>query len=117
MQPQDYGDYYYCIKVTEDVAAAGEIYAFADQIETTPSGALVLLYWNPDTLSPAEIAALSPPVRRVYQESRFSLATRTLLIPADKWLAVYAASVIDGSAVAVQKWTEEVIPCVARKDG
>jgi hypothetical protein len=110
MQPQDYGKCYYCSKVTEDVAADGEIYAFADRIETPPSGALALVSLHPDTLSPVEIAELPPPGKQVYMESRFSQATRTLLIPADKWLAVYAASVMDGSAVAVQRWTGELGP-------
>lgn len=83
-----YGKLYYCIKVTSDLARDGEIYVRADEVSSTLDGALQIQAKGQDD----DAAPLL-----------------TLLLPAGKWLAVYAASAIDGSAVAVDHWEGEVV--------
>jgi hypothetical protein len=85
MPAQDYGQYYWCVKVTKDIAKAGEIYLHADDVLTTQDGAV-----------------------RFVQKKDDGQAVVMLLIPSGKWRAVYAASVLDGSAVAVVHWAEEI---------
>ena len=79
------GDYYWCIKT--ELSDNGEIYAYADEIEVK-EGALILVHyydkthkWHPN-----------------------------LVIPAGQWSCIFAASHIDGAAVAVEHWKGEVIP-------
>jgi hypothetical protein len=61
----------------------GGEHAMADVVETTSAGALVL--------------------RRTGERGHVNL-----IIPSGHWTACYAASVIDGSAVAVEHWKGEV---------
>lgn len=84
--PSDYGDWYWCIKTS--LSEDGEIYLNADEIEVTPTGALVC--WR--LLKTGII-----PERHIV----FAAAP-------GQWQAVYAASVIDGCAVAVDYWAGEV---------
>lgn len=81
--PAKYGGYYWCIK--SDQSGSGEIYAHADRVEVTAGGDLVL--WR-------ERDGRAP-------ETNLALAR-------GQWSAVYAASCIDGSAVAVEHWQGEV---------
>jgi len=78
-----YGNYYWCIKTA--LSDNGEIYAYADEIEVK-EGALILVHyydkthkWHPN-----------------------------LVIPAGQWSCIFAASHIDGGAVAVEHWKGEV---------
>jgi hypothetical protein len=82
---EQYGARYWGIKT--DIAPDGEIYAFADVVETAPDGSLVLRR-DPGT------------------EGR---THANLIIPAGHWTAVFAASLIDGAAVAVEHWKGEVV--------
>jgi len=82
-----YGQYYYCVKVSKDLSKQGEIYVRADEVKTHPDGAVAF-------------------ISKREAKQNFT----NLLIPSGKWNAVYAASVIDGHAVAIEHWTEEVIP-------
>ena len=82
---QTYGNYYWCIKT--ELSDNGEIYAYADEIEVK-EGALILVHyydkthkWHPN-----------------------------LVIPAGQWSCIFAASHIDGAAVAVEHWKGEVNP-------
>lgn len=82
--PSDYGSRYWCIKVTRILSESGEIYAYADEIAINRDGSLALL-------------------RHKDGEKQV-----TLLISAGQWLALYAASVFDGSALSVQHWKGEI---------
>jgi len=85
----EYGDYYWCIKVTNDVAADGEIYIMADTCRVSPTGALL---------------CLGNKNRKMEEELIVNLA-----IAPGKWNAFYAASIINGSPVAVVHWEGEVL--------
>jgi hypothetical protein len=80
-----FGYFYWCVKVTEDIAKTGRIYLTADNVYTEPDGALNLVYYRDD-----------------------GDECTNLLLPAGKWLAVYGASVTNNSAVAVTHWEGEV---------
>src|SRR6266566_4394385 len=82
-----YGRFYWCVKVTKDLSKDGEIYLMADDVRVQ-GGALVFL-------------------QRDGKEKGIDRVN--LLIPVHKWSAVYAASVLDGSAVAVEHWAGEVL--------
>ena len=84
-EEEKYGQYYWCVKVTPDLSPEGEIYLFADEVNAMPGGTLEFLR--------LKTAAKGPTQRYP-----------NLILPAGKWLAVYAASVLDGSAVAVTIW-------------
>jgi hypothetical protein len=76
--PARYGQYYWCIKTP--LSEDGDVYVHADAVEVAPSGALVM------------------------RSERYA----TLVIAQGQWTAVYAASVMDGHAVAVEHWKGEV---------
>ena len=79
---EKYGRYYWCIKTpaSED----GEVYAFADRIEVTPNGDL-MLWTGRDELS--------------YQSMSFAKGN---------WSAFFAASVIDGRTISAEFWKGEL---------
>lgn len=78
-----YGKYYYCVKVTEDLSEDGQIYVMADEVAIN-QGALT------------------------FRANQLDMPQNTLVIAPGKWLGYYAASIIDGSAVAVEHWKGEV---------
>jgi len=78
-----YGRYYWCIKTP--VSKSGEIYVHADEARILPDGTLSLV-----------------------QTKEGAPASINLALASGKWTAVYGASVIDGSAVAVEYWEGEV---------
>ena len=80
--PEKYGRFYWCVKVTTDIAPDGEIYVMADEAKVTECGALLFLQENDNSTN----LALAP----------------------GKWLAYFAASFLDGHAVAVERWTGEI---------
>jgi 5-methylcytosine-specific restriction endonuclease McrA len=84
MGTEQYGGFYWCVKTTRDVSADGEIYVMADDVQVTQVGALEFIREN--------------------KERRVNLA----LAPG-KWIAYFAASMIDGAAVAVEYWANEII--------
>ena len=84
-EPKDYGRYYWCIGVPSAVAKRREIYAMADRIEISPHGDLSLMH----------------------DEVKRSLPN--LILAAGQWEWIYAASVFDGSAVAVDHWAEQIV--------
>ncbi len=81
-----YGDLYWCAKVTKDLSSSGEIYVMGDEIKVE-NGALIFLRNKKEPVLSKEI---------------------NLIIPAQKWTAVFAASVMDGHAVAVEHWPGEI---------
>src|SRR5215475_3741863 len=90
-----YGQYYWCVKCK--LSKSGEIYLHADQVSINEHGDAVFLrtsQWDhqTDTYPPRE----GPPLPM-------------LVIAAGQWTAVFAASVIDGHAVAVEPWEGEVV--------
>jgi hypothetical protein len=93
--PEWYGSYYWCVKTK--LSKSGEIYVNADRVEFTSTGG-VIFWTDPDARSPSEKAD-------DYAQRKDPI----LAIAAGHWTAVYAASVIDGHAVAVNHWEGEVI--------
>ena len=85
-ETEKYGRYYWCVKVTEDVSPNREIYLMADRCEILPNG---------------EIA--------FYRQESGGEKSINLALAPSKWYAVYAASLIDGAAVAVEHWKGEVV--------
>ena len=79
-----YGNHYWCVKVPKSVCPRGEIYACADKAEVTGGGDLVLWQDGKDGRSP------------------------NLAFARGQWHVFYAASFIDGLAVAVEHWEGEV---------
>jgi len=79
-----YGSYYWCIKVTNDIAEDGEIYIMANSCRVLPNGELVCLGNR----------------NKEFQDERVI----NLALAPGKWNAVYAASIVDGSPVAVDHW-------------
>ena len=78
-----FGQYYWCIKT--ELSQNGEIYAYADKVELKEGALILTHYYDQDhTMKP------------------------NLIIPAGKWSCLYAASCIDGAAVAVEHWKGEV---------
>jgi hypothetical protein len=81
--------------VKTKLSKSGDIYVNADRVEFTPSGGVI--FW-------------SDPAARSEEHDDFSQATiPNLTIAAGQWMAVYAASCLDGSAIAVDHWEGEVI--------
>ena len=79
----EYGQYYWCVKVVEGLAVEGEIYVHADEV-SIEQGALV------------------------FTSNSFDRSQNVLVISPGQWLCYYSASVVDGAAVAVQHWKGEV---------
>lgn len=73
-----YGKYYFCAKVTSDLSKDGEIYAYADEIDISLDGSLQFI------------------------QVKNNMKYKNLVIAKGKWLAIFSASVIDGSAVSVE---------------
>lgn len=82
----NYGAYYWCAKVSRDLSPDGEIYCHADQFQVGAGGEAIFSHIN------AAKEAVQP----------------TLVLPAGQWLAVFAASCIDGHAVCAAIWEEEI---------
>ena len=83
--PRGRGQRYWCIK-TNLSKETGEIYAWADEVGIDHGGCLTLLHHrNGETMV-------------------------NLVLASGSWQCVYAASILDGSAVAVETWPGEVIP-------
>ena len=74
-----YGQYHWCIKTK--LSKSGEIYIDANEAKVLPSGALLMLGKTGVNLALAN----------------------------GQWTAVYAASCLDGSAIAVSHWDGEII--------
>ena len=77
----DYGDLYYCVKVPIEISEDGEIYVWADKVAGDEAGSLLFLARDAKPL---------------------------LVLSKGNWLVFFAASVIDGRAVAVEHWKGEV---------
>jgi hypothetical protein len=89
--PARYGDSRYCVKTP--LSKDGEVYVMADSVAVDPSGALVFTgrFRDGDPDSPGRPAEA------------------TLILAPGRWTACYAASCLDGSAVAVERWEGEVV--------
>jgi|GEM_PF-4976693 hypothetical protein len=78
-----YGICYWCVKTS--LSKSGEIYVMADEAKILADG----------TLS--------------FVRAKEGTSSVNLAISAGNWSACYAASVMDGSAVAVEHWDGEVV--------
>jgi hypothetical protein len=81
------GAFYWCVKVPKTVSKDGDIYLQADEVRVDSAGALWLLRMGEDGSEKIN-----------------------LLLAAGSWQAIYAASVIDGHAVFVERWEGELLP-------
>jgi hypothetical protein len=77
-----YGQYYWCVK--SDLSEDGEIYVYADAVRYEAGGVLFV-------------------ARQDDGGERINLA-----LAAGQWTAIFAASCLDGHAVAVEHWKGEV---------
>ena len=89
--PERYGQFYWCVGLSD----GKEVYANADETEITDAGALAL--WR--TTDPG------PDFARVPAKARHM----TLAFAPGRWVFVYAASVIDGHAVAANHWEGQIL--------
>jgi len=89
-----YGQAYWCIGVPESIAPDGQIYAMACRAEVDQTGALIL--WRDSRLQQDDTYA---PMDRPAPNLAFA---------AGQWRYFFAASLMDGSAVAVEHWKGEV---------
>jgi hypothetical protein len=96
MSEANYGKKRYCVKVPKTVSKGGEIYLYADEVRFQPDGSVIFLgyFWNTET--------------RPRVKANEELGVNLALAP-KSWTAVYAASCLDGSAVAVDIWDGEVV--------
>jgi hypothetical protein len=77
-----YGRYYWCIK--SGLSENGEIYVYADEVRYLPSGGVLFVGHDVD-----------------HESTNLALAV-------GQWSAVFAASVWDGHAIAVEHWKGEI---------
>lgn len=91
MSCERYGNYYWCVKVKKTVSTDGEIYVHADEVEVKDGSVIFLGYGWTDG-----------------EKDRQRLQVNLALGPGS-WTAIYAASCLDGSAVAVDHWAGEVV--------
>lgn len=82
-----YGDFYWCVKVPKTISDDGDIYVMADSIEVHQDGSLWCIGHS------------------VKDESK---KQPVLVLAAGSWLVTYAASLLDGAAIAVEHWSGEV---------
>jgi len=82
--PTNYGNFYWCVHVVKELAAKGEIYLYADHVDTKDDGSLWFYHKREEGFRPG------------------------LVIGPGLWQYFYAASIVDGAAVAVAYWPEEV---------
>jgi hypothetical protein len=80
---EKYGQYYWCVKTP--LSGSGEIYVHADEARILPDGTLSLNRMDDGVVKYVNLA-----------------------IAPGQWTALYAASVLDGAAVAVEHWEGEV---------
>ena len=101
MLDRSYGNKYWCVKVPKTLSKSGEIYFHADRIEITQSGTLIALgcfriYEKDDT---------GNIVTTTLEEKE----NQSLILNRIYWKVVYAASQLDGSPVAVERWEGEIV--------
>lgn len=82
-----YGNFYWCVKVDRDISPDGEIYLMANSVEMDTSGSLRF---------------------KGNRNKDGGYTVDNLIIGPGKWKAVYAASMLDGAAVAVEYWKSEI---------
>jgi hypothetical protein len=92
-EPYNYGQMYWCVKVTEDLSENGDIYVNADRVSYSPNGDVIFkgTFYNKET-------------KKYEGEEQVRL-----IIASGKWDAVYSASCIDGHAIAVDHWKGEIV--------
>lgn len=81
-----YGQFYWCVGVTADVSDSREIYVMADDVEVDDKGNLSFLRFKKD------------------KDTNSVRVQVNLAIAVGKWLYFFAASMLDGSPVACEKW-------------
>jgi hypothetical protein len=92
----DYGNFYWCVKVPKTMSKSGEIYVFADEVQFQLDGSVLFLGYGWDN-------SVHPHVK-----TRETLRVNLALAP-KSWTGVYAASCMDGHAIAVEHWAGEVV--------
>ena len=87
MSTEQYGNLYWCVKVPKSISSSKEIYLHASKAEVTPAGDLI--FWSSTNENRPE-------------------PFQNLALAHGSWTAFFAASVMDGAAVAVEHWEGEV---------
>jgi hypothetical protein len=86
---KEFGKFYWGVKVPKVIASTGHLFLYADRVEVTSGGEV--LFWR------------SPGIGEQQDHLSFSLARGC-------WLAVFAASMMDNQAVAIQEWESGNMP-------
>lgn len=100
-ESNNYGKKYFCIKVPSDISVDGEIYLHADRVEVRDG---TLIFWGkyyPDKCDKAM-------GRFPDYENQTSDEMPLLILNKNCWEVYYAASCLDGHAVAVEHWRGEI---------
>jgi len=85
--PIDYGNYYWCIRLNEKE----EVYAYADSINNVNGTLLLLREKKEEAASESKI-------------------TVNIALAPGHWQNIYAASLMDGSPIAVEHWIKDGKP-------
>ncbi len=93
MSTDSYGRYYWCVKTS--LSEDKEIYLHADFVEINENGDALFIQEKEQKSAPG--AAIERPKRIV-----------NLCLASGSWSSLFAASVMDGHAVAVDHWKGEV---------
>lgn len=102
-EPGNYGKRYYCVKVPENISSDREIYLHADYAKVSENGTLTFYgKYHPDKLN-EELQAYLPD----YEDTN-SEEIALLTLNKDCWNVYYAASCLDGHAVAAVHWSGEI---------
>ncbi|MDX9788654.1 MAG: hypothetical protein RBT11_17890 [Desulfobacterales bacterium] len=84
MSTDNYGNYYFCVKVPKTISQNGEIYLYADTVRTDQTGNLF------------------------FEREKDGEILPNVVFAAGKWILFFAASCLDGSAATVEHWKGEV---------
>jgi len=100
--PSNYGRKYFCVKVPSDISEDQEIYLHADRVEIKDGALIFYGKYYPDKAND-ELGFYEPD----YQNSNGE-EMPLLILNRDCWKVYYAASCLDGHAVAVVHWSSEI---------
>lgn len=101
-ETSNYGRKYFCVKVPVDISRDGEIYLHADRVELR-DGALIFRGRYYQNKLNEELGMFHPDY-----EDKTSEEMPLLILNRDSWRVYYAASCLDGAAVAVEHWRGEI---------
>lgn len=100
-EPGNYGQKYFCVKVPQNISVDGEIFLHADYARVDENGTLTFYGQFYPFNEKLELS-------RPDYENAAGDEVALLTLSRGSWSLYYAASVLDGHAVAVDHWREEI---------